>query len=119
MRIGSILENQKIEKRIAITPEIAKKYISLGLEVSLSENYGVHLGIKDEEYTKHGVKIFKHDSEIINNMQYITYIPDIHYLTSAQHTNYRPDTAKLSLLIRVNPMHSGWRSRTPPVDQAY
>ena len=60
MRIGSILENQKIEKRIAITPEIAKKYISLGLEVSLSENYGVHLGIKDEEYTvklKHGTPI--------------------------------------------------------------
>jgi NAD(P) transhydrogenase subunit alpha len=29
MKIASILENQKIEKRIAITPEIAKKiYIS-------------------------------------------------------------------------------------------
>ena len=40
MKIASILENQKIEKRIAITPEIAKKYISLGLGVSLAENYG-------------------------------------------------------------------------------
>ena len=50
MKIASILENQKIEKRIAITPEIAKKYISLGFEVSLSENYGSHLGIKDDEY---------------------------------------------------------------------
>ena len=39
MKIASVLENQKIEKRIAITPEIAKKYISIGLEVSLSENY--------------------------------------------------------------------------------
>ena len=37
MKIASILENQNIEKRIAITPEIAKKYISLGFEVSLSE----------------------------------------------------------------------------------
>ncbi len=46
MKIASILENQKIEKRIAITPEIAKKYISLGFEVSLSENYGSHLGLK-------------------------------------------------------------------------
>ena len=45
MKIASILENQKIEKRIAITPEIAKKYLSLGFEVSLSENYGSHLGI--------------------------------------------------------------------------
>ena len=48
MRIASISENQNLEKRIAITPEIAKKYISLGFEVLLSEGYGSHLGIKDE-----------------------------------------------------------------------
>ena len=35
MRIVSISENRNIEKRIAITPDIAKKYIDLGLEVSL------------------------------------------------------------------------------------
>ena len=45
MIISSVLENQKIEKRIAITPEIAKKYISLGFEVSISKNYAEHLGI--------------------------------------------------------------------------
>jgi NAD(P) transhydrogenase subunit alpha len=67
MKIGSILENQKLEKRIAITPEIAKKYMSLGFEISLSENYGVHLGILDEEYKKLGVKILKNENEIINN----------------------------------------------------
>ena len=33
MRIVSVSENQKIEKRIAITPDIAKKYIALGFEV--------------------------------------------------------------------------------------
>ena len=71
MRIGSVLENQDIEKRIAITPEIAKKYISLGLEVSLTENYGIHLGIKDEEYTEHGVNILKDDSEVINSANII------------------------------------------------
>ena len=64
MKIASILENQKIEKRIAITPEIAKKYISLGFEVSLSENYGNHLGIKDEEYKKLGASILKPLEEI-------------------------------------------------------
>ena len=67
MRIASILENQKTEKRIAITPEIAKKYISLGLDVSLSENYGSHLGIKDEEYTKLGASILKDEKKIIAN----------------------------------------------------
>ena len=66
MKIGSILENQKIEKRIAITPEIAKKYISLGFDVQLSKNYGSHLGIDDNEYQKIGVKFLSDDKEIIN-----------------------------------------------------
>ena len=59
MIIASVLENQKIEKRIAITPEIAKKYLSLGVEVSLCENYAQHLGIKDDEYKELGVLILK------------------------------------------------------------
>ena len=71
MKIVSISENLDIEKRIAITPEISKKYISLGFEVFLSENYGDHLGIKDKEYLEHGVKIFKNDNEAINNADII------------------------------------------------
>ena len=66
MIIGSLTENQNIEKRIAITPDIAKKYISLGLEVILPENYGSHLGIKDEEFKELGVIILKDDKEIKN-----------------------------------------------------
>ena len=45
MKIGSILENQEIEKRIAITPEVVKKYKALGFDLYLNENYGTHLGI--------------------------------------------------------------------------
>ena len=71
MRVGSILENQSVEKRIAITPEIIKKYISLGLEVFLSENYGSHLGIKDEQYKELGVKILKDENEILNSSEII------------------------------------------------
>ncbi|MDA9650356.1 NAD(P) transhydrogenase subunit alpha [Candidatus Pelagibacter sp.] len=71
MKITSILENQTLEKRIAITPEIAKKYISLGLEVSLSENYGSHLGIKDEEYKELGVLISNDEKEILVNADII------------------------------------------------
>jgi len=65
MKIGSILENKNFEKRIAITPEIAKKYINLDLEVSLVENYGLHLGYDDEEYKKVGVNIIKDEKEIL------------------------------------------------------
>jgi H+-translocating NAD(P) transhydrogenase subunit alpha len=71
MKIVSVSENLDIEKRIAITPEISRKYISLGFEVFLSENYGDHLGIKDKEYLEHGVKISKNDKEIINNSDII------------------------------------------------
>ena len=71
MRIASILENQQIEKRISITPEIAKKYIALGFEVTLSENYGSHLGIKDNQFTDLGVKILKDEKEVINNADII------------------------------------------------
>jgi len=71
MRIVSILENQLIEKRIAITPEIAKKYISLGFEVSLAENYGDHLGIQDNIYKELGVTISSDEKEIINSADVI------------------------------------------------
>ena len=47
MKIGSVTENKSIEKRVAITPEIVKKYLSLGFDISLSSNYAFHLGIKE------------------------------------------------------------------------
>ena len=71
MRIGSVLENKKTEKRIAITPEIAKKYINLGFEVLLPENYADHLGIKDFEYSENGATIFKDEKEVINKADVI------------------------------------------------
>ena len=71
MRIGSISENKNYEKRIAITPEIVKKYTSIGLEVHLSENYGTHLGIKDDQYIEVGVKISKDETEILNSSDII------------------------------------------------
>ena len=62
MKIASVSENKQTEKRIAITPEIAKKYILLGLDVILSENYGEHLGIKDNEYKEVGANIQKENA---------------------------------------------------------
>ena len=71
MKIGSLLENRNIEKRIAITPEIVKKYISLGFEISLSENYGSHIGIKDEFYKDMGANIYKNEEEVLNSSDII------------------------------------------------
>ncbi len=71
MKIGSVSENHSIEKRIAITPEIVKKYTSLGFEVCLSENYGFHLGIIDEQYKEMGAAILKDKTEILKSSDII------------------------------------------------
>ena len=67
MIIGSISENINIEKRVAITPDIIKKYKSLGLEIHLTKNYASHLGIPDKEYEIEGAIINENESEIISN----------------------------------------------------
>ena len=71
MRIASVSEDKKIEKRIAITPDIAKKYIALGFEVFLDENYGEHLGFSDNQYKELGVKISKVAKEVIGGADII------------------------------------------------
>ena len=71
MKIWSILENQSIEKRIAITPEVVKKYISLGFEICLIKNYGIHLGINDEDYLNVGAKISEDEKEILKSSDII------------------------------------------------
>ena len=71
MKIGSIKENQNLEKRITITPDIVKKYLSLGFEICLSENYGSHLGIKDEQFKDMGAQILNDEKEILNSSDII------------------------------------------------
>ena len=57
MIIGSVSENINFEKRVAITPDIIKKYKSLGFEIYLTKDYASHIGIKDEEYEAEGANI--------------------------------------------------------------
>ncbi len=71
MKIGSISEKKEFEKRVAITPEVVKKYLSLGVEIFLSKNYGTHLGISDQEYLDQGVKISEDEDEILRSTDVI------------------------------------------------
>ena len=70
MIIGSISENKKIEQRVAITPEVIKKYKSLGVQIHLSKNYAQHIGINDDDYIAEGA-IISTDHEIISNANVI------------------------------------------------
>ena len=67
MIIGSISENKDLEKRISITPDIVKKYVSNGFEILIENNYGQHLGISDEEFTKEGCKIDTRENILKNS----------------------------------------------------
>ena len=67
MIVGSINENKEIEKRVALTPDVVKKYISLGLKVYLCKDYASHLGIKDNDYELEGAIFFNTSDEIIAN----------------------------------------------------
>ena len=69
MNLASISENRDIEKRIAITPEIAKKYISLGFNLTLPNDYGTHLGFNDEDYKNLGVNFLENEEEIIKTQR--------------------------------------------------
>ena len=67
MKLGSISENLNSEKRISITPEIAKKYINLGFEIFINSNYGIHLGIDDSKYIDLKVKILDDPNKVIKS----------------------------------------------------
>jgi len=71
MIVGSILENQNFEKRVAVVPEIIKKYKSLNCEVHLIKDYGKHLGIRDDEYEKAGATIFEDNKKLIESADLI------------------------------------------------
>ena len=45
-----------------------KKYINLGFEVQLSENYGKHLGFEEKEYSEFGVKFISDEKKLIENL---------------------------------------------------
>jgi NAD(P) transhydrogenase subunit alpha len=71
MNLSSTSENKDREKRIAVTPEIAKKYISLGFNLFLPNNYGFHLGFRDDQYKNLGVNLLDSEEEIIKKSDII------------------------------------------------
>ncbi|MDC2976197.1 NAD(P) transhydrogenase subunit alpha [Candidatus Pelagibacter sp.] len=70
MIIGSISEDLNLEKRVAITPDIIKKYKALGFEVNLEKSYASHIGINDNVYEQEGANMITAD-EVISNSNVI------------------------------------------------
>ena len=65
MIIGSVSEDKNTEKRISVTPDNVKKFISNGFKVYLEKNYGNHLDIGDNKFTENGAVILDSKEKII------------------------------------------------------
>ena len=86
MIVGSVKENNSIEKRISITPETAKNIINLGLEVILEKGYGEHLGISDKEYEKQKVKFLNNSDSVIGQSNLLA---QLNFLNAEQSQNLK------------------------------
>ena len=71
MMIGSLSENKNYESRIAVTPDLIKKYNSLGLEINLVKGYGEHLGFTDSLFEDSGAKIHEDENNLLKNSEII------------------------------------------------
>ncbi|CAO5674844.1 MAG: NAD(P) transhydrogenase subunit alpha part 1 [Holosporales bacterium] len=50
-------ETKKFERRVALTPDMVKKYHDLGCQVKVEKNAGLESGFLDEQYTAAGAEI--------------------------------------------------------------
>jgi H+-translocating NAD(P) transhydrogenase subunit alpha len=69
--IGSAKEDLNIEKRISITPDITKKFTSLGFLINLEKNYAEHLNIDDNNYQNCGANISISKKEVFEKSDII------------------------------------------------
>ncbi|SNR32129.1 NAD(P) transhydrogenase subunit alpha [Lutibacter agarilyticus] len=59
MKIGVLKETKKGEKRVSISPNIAKQLVEKGFELIVEENAGTSSSFKDSEYSKIGASVEK------------------------------------------------------------
>ncbi len=59
MKIGILKETQKGERRVSISPKIAKSLIEKGFELLVEEDAGSSSSFKDSDYTEIGARVEK------------------------------------------------------------
>ncbi|MDR3224630.1 MAG: NAD(P) transhydrogenase subunit alpha [Holosporales bacterium] len=59
MKLFVLSENHEVEKRVAVTPEVAKKLVGIGHEVYVESDAGKSAGFDNEEYSSAGAAIAK------------------------------------------------------------
>lgn len=91
MLIGTIKEKTKDERRIAITPETAKRFAEIGIHIIIEKGAGNAAGFSDDDYLKEKAEISSSAKEVCekcnmllkiwaplpNEWQYLTHMPVI------------------------------------------
>ena len=57
MRIAVPAETDSAESRVAITPDMVKKYVGLGAEVVVQSGAGTKSGLRDADFEAAGARI--------------------------------------------------------------
>ncbi len=61
MKIGVLKETQKGERRVSISPNIAKQLIAKGFKILVEEDAGTHSSYKNSNYKSEGASVEKRD----------------------------------------------------------
>tara|TARA_Y100001936_G_scaffold40796_1_gene39365 strand:- start:2159 stop:3301 length:1143 start_codon:yes stop_codon:yes gene_type:complete len=78
MKIAIVKETAKLEKRVAATPDIVKKYIDLGFEVGFEKNAGVNSYYSDESYISAGAKVYNNIEDLISESDIILKVNNVY-----------------------------------------
>lgn len=73
MRIVTLKENPK-ETRVAITPQSAKNFLTLGLEVVVEHHAGLAAGFTDQEYQQAGAQVSHDANELLNKANVLVFM---------------------------------------------
>ena len=67
MRIAVLSESDKVETRVAATPETVKKYKALGADVTVQAGAGATAGIPDADFEAAGATVAKDAAEAVRD----------------------------------------------------
>lgn len=74
MKLGVLKETYQHEKRVGLTPDIAKKICELGFSVTIEKGAGTDAGYLDEHYEKAGVHVEKDRNKVLADSDYVVIV---------------------------------------------
>lgn len=95
MKLGVLKETYQHEKRVGLTPDVAKKMRELGFTISIEKDAGLEAGYLDEHYESVGVVIEKDRKKILSSSDVIV---NVSPLDSKDIANLKKDTILLGML---------------------